>query len=262
MGCSKTEAVSQPGKSEIILSTPKVISVLEKWICLLSTAPDVSYCSWKKKKNRIEKDLTPKHSGVALQAFFRAVTSDMRVTTINTFFQPLEVWTFLKTQPSHSSDQGPFFTCSETNYKVALIPGLSDRRQARNDSGELARRCFPDTWETKPQCVEKPGVSCWAPVTKVWGGCVYIGLDFGTETHGELNGCYEDLLGMCFWKPWGGLPGANVSMGRPLHSYLGVGDFHLFCDRRIYSFACKSLQSSTGQALFFHPPPKDRGLPG
>ena len=47
-GCSKTEAVSQPGKSEITLSTPKVISVLEKWICLLSTAPDVSYCSWKK----------------------------------------------------------------------------------------------------------------------------------------------------------------------------------------------------------------------
>ena len=113
-----------------------------------------------------------------------------------------------------------------------------------------ARRCFLDTWETKPQCVEKPGVSCWAPVTKVWEGCVYIGLDFGTEAQGELNGCYEDLLGMCFWKPWQGLPGANVSMRRPPHSYLGVGDFHHFCDRRIYSFACKSLQSSTGQAVF------------
>lgn len=126
MGCSKTEAVSQPGKSEIILSTPKVISVLEKWICLLEHSSR-RLILFLKKKNRIKRTLT-QTQWCGCPGLFRAVTSDMRVTTINTFFQPLEVWTFLKTQPSHSSDQGPFFTCSETNYKVALIPWLSGQK--------------------------------------------------------------------------------------------------------------------------------------
>lgn len=106
--------------------------------------------------------------------------------------------------------------------------------------------------------MKEPWVVLLSLLTKVWEGCVYIGLNFGAEEQRGLKVCCEDLLGMSFWKSWEGLPNAKISMRSPLHSCLGVGDIRHSISascRIVYYFACKSLESSIGQTLFVFPLP-------
>lgn len=118
-------------------------------------------------------------------------------TMINSFFTPqLEVWTFVITQPIHGSGQGQLFTCHGINYKVTLTPGISDRSQARNDSGNPSSKML--FWSLGNK-ISKYGETLGfvlSSIPKVWEGCVYIGLDVGAEARGELKGCCEDLLAL------------------------------------------------------------------
>lgn len=195
-------------------------------------------------RHTIRKDMTLEHSGVVLRAFFRIKKWSV-------------LWGLPQSTPfSHSWRCGLFQT---PNWSMALIRGnpspvmrqVSEWLQFQESPTEAksemiqeiwARRYFSDPWAARPQRTEELWISCWAPVTEVWEGGAYIGLDFGAEAQGALEGWSEHLLGMSFWKPWEGLPNASFPLGNPLHSSLGVGDIHHdFCNRIIYYFACKSL---------------------